>query len=558
MRSDVRFGPQSDPPEAEQRRSSDQPGPNAVRAVTPDLSSFRAAVAFTETLIGPTHASGIRARAEQIALGEQRLARTRRLLELLGNPERAYPIVHVGGTSGKGSTATLLGGMLRAAGYRTGVHTSPYLQSPVEKIEVDGAFISPDAFVALVDACRPAIERMAGEALGAPTYTELWAALPLLHFAREGVDVAVVEVSAGGRFDATNVVSPVVSVITTVGYDHMQSLGGHITDIAWHKAGIIKPGVPAVTGVHQPEALAVIEDEAARQGAPLRAIAEGRDYVVDEVSLSGTTFHLLDDVLEPLDEYERRVLRLRFGLGTGRTRTLGEVAERFGLTHERVRQIETRALRKLRESSSGSPPQSQRQRQGDAYRVRLLGRHQASNAALALAALDASGMRVPFEARRAGLAWARIAGRLESIQEPAGTRPRVLLDGAHNGEKAAVLAAALGDLFPETRIFMVLGVIQGKALHHVVEPLAPLAARVIATECGIPGKPATPAAEIASVIERLGVPVTVERVPEAAIERTLDLAGPRDLVCVTGSLYLVGRARERWIPESRMLSDQRA
>src|SRR5579859_7479594 len=219
-----------------------------------DLARFRDAVAFTESLIGPLPMTpAARTRSEMAAIGELRLRRVRRLLELLGNPERQFRVLHIGGTSGKGSTATLLASMLRAAGYRVGLHTSPYLQSAIEKLEADGRLIGPDDFADLVEACKPAIMRMAADPDGAPTYIELWAALPLLFFARAGVEYGVVEVSAGGRFDGTNVVSPVVSVITTVGYDHMQSLGRHLTDIAWHKAGIIKEGIPAVTGAIQPE-----------------------------------------------------------------------------------------------------------------------------------------------------------------------------------------------------------------------------------------------------------------------------------------------------------------
>lgn len=531
----------------------DRSDPAACHAVTAALCRYHAAIAFTETLIGPSPRSGgFRTRAEQIALGEQRLARTRRLLGLLDHPERGYPILHVGGTSGKGSTATMLGGMLRAAGYRTGVHTSPYLQSPVEKIEVGGAFISPGAFAALVDACRPAIERMAGETWGAPTYTELWAALPLLHFARERVDVAVIEVSAGGRFDSTNVVVPVVSVITTVGYDHMQSLGSHITDIAWHKAGIIKPGVPAVTGVHQPEAMAVLEAEAAQQSAPLRVLAEGRDYVVDEVRLDGTTFQLR----APGPSGPGCEATAPSPCPPGRSEGSPPSLPRRPISipsRDTAEEILRCAREDNRAQVAGGAALGETARRGAGYRVGLLGHHQASNAALALAALDASGFVVPPGARRAGLASVRIAGRLETIQEPDGTRPRVVLDGAHNGEKAAVLAAALRDLFPATRVVMVLGVIQGKMLHHVVEPLAPLASHVVATECGIPGKPATPATELASVVESMGVPVSVEPYPEAALRRALRLAGPRGLVCVTGSLYLVGRARERWVHQAQLL-----
>ncbi|MCO5216759.1 MAG: Mur ligase family protein [Thermomicrobiales bacterium] len=204
-----------------------------------------------------------------------RMDRLRAFLAKIGNPQLGRPLIHVGGTSGKGSTSTIIAAMLTAAGYRTGLHTSPYLQTPAEKLQVDGRLIGPDAYADLVDEFFLAHD--AWIAAGNPplTYGEGFNALMWMYFRREQVDIGVVEVGAGGRFDLTNILQPTLCVITSVGIDHTQTLGHTIPEIAWHKAGIIKSGVPVVSGVPDPEAQAVIRSEAESVGAPLQQLNMG-------------------------------------------------------------------------------------------------------------------------------------------------------------------------------------------------------------------------------------------------------------------------------------------
>ncbi len=193
-----------------------------------------------------------------------RLARTRRFLDVLGDPFARFPIVHVGGTSGKGSTATAIASILDAAGYKVGMHTSPYLQVATEKLWVGGELIGPGEFADRVDEVFAEYDswlRAGGEVL---TYGEFWVALVARHLAHESVDIGVIEVGAGGRFDLTNVVMPVVSVVTSIGLDHTVTLGPTLGEIAWHKAGIIKAGAAAITGAVGAESLSPIEAEAAR------------------------------------------------------------------------------------------------------------------------------------------------------------------------------------------------------------------------------------------------------------------------------------------------------
>ncbi len=201
-----------------------------------------------------------------------KLDRMRDFLRELGDPHRAYPTIHVGGTSGKGSTCTMVATALHAAGKRTGLHTKPHFQSMTERARIDGAPIPNERFTALLDEMMPAVDRVAKQH-GRPTYYETLLALAFKYFADERVDVAVIEVGLGGRLDGTNVIIPVVTAITSIGYDHTEVLGDTIESIAAEKAGIAKPGVPLVVAEVPPAARSVIERYAAEAGAPVVHVA---------------------------------------------------------------------------------------------------------------------------------------------------------------------------------------------------------------------------------------------------------------------------------------------
>lgn len=197
-----------------------------------------------------------------------RLERMRAFMHELGDPQGRYPTVHVGGTSGKGSTSTMIAAALVRAGKRVGLHTKPHLRSMTERARIDGVAVSEERFAALLDEMMPAIERTA-QAHGRPTYYETLLALTLVYFAQEHVDVAVVEVGLGGRLDGTNVIVPVVAAITSVGFDHTDVLGETLEEIAFEKAGIAKPGVPLVVAAEDKGAFAVIVEQARQAGAPV-------------------------------------------------------------------------------------------------------------------------------------------------------------------------------------------------------------------------------------------------------------------------------------------------
>ena len=218
------------------------------------------------------------------------LGRMVEFLARLGNPHQAYPVVHIAGTKGKGSTAAMIASCLRAAGYKVGLYTSPHLQEFTERIQVDGQPVSKSALAGLVEEVKPtvaAIERL--------TTFEITTALGFLYFAQQKVDVAVVEVGLGGRLDATNVVNPLVSVITSLSMDHMAVLGNTLAKIAFEKAGIIKPGRPVVLSPQQDEAREVVERIAQERNSPLYEVGSAFNYAPVKHSLDGQAFQVWRD-----------------------------------------------------------------------------------------------------------------------------------------------------------------------------------------------------------------------------------------------------------------------
>jgi dihydrofolate synthase / folylpolyglutamate synthase len=219
-----------------------------------------------------------------------KLDRMRAFLRELDDPHRRFPAVHIGGTSGKSSTSTMVASALQASGLRTGLHTKPHLHSMTERARIDGRAISPERFATLLGEMMPAIERTA-VSHGRPTFYETLLALAFVYFARERVDAAVIEVGLGGRLDGTNVLEPLVAAITSVGYDHTDVLGASLEEIALEKAGIAKHGVPLVLAPMPPPARAVVERYAAGVGA--RVVDAGDVVSVEPASHAPTGVQLL-------------------------------------------------------------------------------------------------------------------------------------------------------------------------------------------------------------------------------------------------------------------------
>jgi len=421
---------------------------------------------------------------------EDQIIRTQQFLDFCGNPERAFPSIHVAGTSGKGSVVNLISSILAAADYRVGYHVSPYLQVCNEKLVVDGEMIPPSAFVSLVEEFKALYQAWTAQnsTYSALKYGEAWVALTFMWFARSGIDWGVVETGLGGRYDPTNVVPAKLAVITNVNYDHMEVLGEELVQIAGHKAGIIKSGGLAVTAETNPETLAVIRQEAELKGATLYVLGEDFDYSIEKQ----------DDV------------------------TFLHVNGVFQNYHD--------------------------------LRIAMMGDFQYENAALAVASLDVlAGHReiTLSETQVAAGLQIEVPGRFEVVQRD----PMVILDGAHNLPKATALANSLKHAFPGQKMTVVLGTLTIKDFSGIIEVLAPMVRRWVATEPKVFGKPAAPTSALVKQIRAVTPDVEVLEAPDVqdAIDLALAYEGTDGLVLVTGSLYLLGAARSRWVSADEIL-----
>lgn len=431
----------------------------------------------------------VRTPAERLAEYRERAVNLRAFLDFAGRPETRFNSVQVAGTSGKGSVTALIAALLTACGQHTADHTSPYLQIPNEKLRLNGQPIAPSVYAAMMDRLRALLDawRAAG---GDLRYGQAWAVLTFLWFGAEQVDWGVYETSLGGRFSAARQLPASLAVITNVDYDHVNALGPSLADIAWHKAGVIRPGVPAVTAETRPETLAIFAAEARAQGAPLHRI----DYNVDGDRLT---------VVTPYNTW----------------RDLPFIV---------ARRADRRRPRDFR----------------------------AANAALAITAVDllatAHGFELSADAITTALARPPLPGRFEIVQQA----PTVVLDGAHNGHKMAALAGALADAFSDRRLTIIVGKVATKSADDLIEKLAPLGVqRWIATQPVVYGKPVTPAAELAETIAAVAPGAAPAIFPDVqdALDDALASAGPDDVIVVTGSIYLLGGARERWYPAEQQL-----
>ena len=405
------------------------------------------------------------------------LSRVERLLAAVGNPHTCFPAVHIAGTKGKGSTAAMSEACLRAAGYRTGFYTSPHMHTFRERIQVDRRKIAREEVVALVEEVRPLIERTPGV-----TYFEAITAIGFLHFARSKVDVAVVEVGLGGRLDATNVLTPEVSVITSLSLDHTYLLGNTLAEIAREKAGIIKPGIPAVSAPQRAEAIKVLEAVSRERGAFLTEVGRDWDYDPGSADLDGQAF-----------------------------------------TARRI-------------TGGGSELDGE-------YWIPLLGRHQLENATNAIAALDIMhqrGFHIPIEAVHEGLRSVCWPGRMEILSR----EPLVIVDGAHNSYSAQVLRRALEEWFPDQRWVLIFGASTDKDIAGMLKVLLPISEYTIVTRSDHP-RAAAPV-ELADVVAVVGGGAEVSVNVRKSLRRGLALMDPASGLLVTGSTHLVADVHEEW------------
>ena len=419
--------------------------------------------------------------------GDLKLDRMRALLRRLGDPHHRFRCVHVAGTKGKGSTAAMLAAILRAAGHRTGLFTSPHLADISERVQVDGIPIAREEIAARMTEVAAAVIAMdrEGDSARSPTFFEIITAFGFLHFDCRRVDFAVLEVGLGGRFDSTNVCEPLVSVITNISYDHMAILGDSLGEIAYQKAGIVKRGVPVVTTAEAPAAIEVIETIAAAAASCVYRI--GRDF--------------------------------HFEYAAGRPFAVPLV------------QITTST------KNWGWCP------------LGLFGEHQAANAAGAVAAVEclrSAGLSIPDRAVRDGLQAVSWPARMELVCRS----PVVVLDCAHNVASAEALVRTLQASFPIVgRKHLVFAASTDKQIPEMLAILAPHFDQFHLTRYLSNPRSADPFI-VARFLKDLGrTEVTIYDSPDAAWRAARQACGPSDGVVVAGSVFLAGELRPTVVRE---------
>ena len=422
-------------------------------------------------------------KSSELAKANFNLDRMRALLALLGNPEQNYPSLHVAGTKGKGSTSALVAAALKAGGYKTGLYTSPHLQDYVERIQIDDQPIPHAELVELVEQIKPHVA-----AVPQLTTFEITTALGLLYFAREKVDAAVIEVGLGGRLDATNVVTPRVSVITSLSYDHMAVLGNTLTLIAGEKAGIIKTGIPVVSSPQKDEALVVLERVAKERQAPLTLVGREVLFAAGEHSLDGQTLSIT-------------------------TKKKAEDGKR----------------------------EAENNQESVILRIPLLGQHQVVNAATAFTAIQTSGLNVSTEAIRKGFAEVTWPCRFEIVSR----EPPVILDSAHNQDSFEKLAQTLEDYYPDRAILLIFGSSEDKDVTGMLSALRGRLKLILATKAIHPR--AIEPEKIVETANRLGVQAEVVVPVEAALSRARVLAkAGGEIVLSAGSMFVTAEVKTAW------------
>jgi dihydrofolate synthase/folylpolyglutamate synthase len=423
------------------------------------------------------------------------IERMRQLLEAIGSPQENLPIVHVAGTKGKGSTAAMIAAALSAAGYRTGLFTSPHLERIEQRIAIDGQPCTAEEFTALLELLRPAVDtldRRAAEGRSGPTFFEIVTAMAFLHFSRKKVQVAVLEVGLGGRLDATNVCQPTVSVITSISFDHTQQLGNTLAAIAGEKAGIIKPGVPVVSGVVQVEARNVIRQACQKTGS--RLIERETDF--------------------NFDYHAPRHLEREAACG----------------------QVIFRRTASSTAAIPGSPPQDHALLP-ECFDLSLPGRHQAANAATVLATLDflrSLGWNIPLAATQRALAGLSWPARVQVLSR----RPVVVLDSAHNVASMQALVETLGESFAVARRFLIFATSRDKDVRGMLQCLLSYFDEVYFT-CYRENSRAIPPEELQHAAEELaGRRRMAFAEPAEAWKAARQSVTVNDLVCITGSFFL--------------------
>ncbi|MCD4675908.1 MAG: bifunctional folylpolyglutamate synthase/dihydrofolate synthase [Desulfobacula sp.] len=398
------------------------------------------------------------------------------ILKFLNNPQKNYRMVHVAGTNGKGSTATYIASILQKAGFKTGIYTSPHLVKFNERIAINGEQISNNQAVAAYEAVNAADigERKA-------TFFEIATAMGFYHFSKENVDWAVIETGMGGRFDATNIIKPQVSVITNLSIEHTDYLGNTIKDLAKEKGGIIKQNIPVVTGVSQPSGLKTIKQLAKEKSSDLfiykKDFSTRKNPGQNTYTYNGL-FKKFNHLTKPLPgDHQKENLSLALAACELIFKKLKKTDQRYNLNKTLIRQ---------------------------------------------------------------GLALTRWPGRLEHVMET----PLVILDGAHNLQAARVLGKHLSSTLKNKKLTLVLGILDDKPYEKMLESLVPCAQNIIITKAKI-DRSLEPSVLKKAAQRFTNCPITIIEDVKEAVTHAINTSNDEDAVCIAGSLYVAGEAKEK-------------
>jgi dihydrofolate synthase/folylpolyglutamate synthase len=403
------------------------------------------------------------------------LKRMEWMMERLGSPQQNIKAIHIGGTNGKGSTLTFLRSMLQAEGYTVGSFTSPYIEQFNERISVNGKPISDEEILELVNVIRPLADELEATELGGPTEFEVITAMSFYYFAKKRpIDIVLYEVGLGGRFDSTNIVQPIASIITNIGLDHTSILGETHEEIAFEKAGIVKEGTPVFTAVQHPGALKVIQEQAKQKQAPISVLHQDIEITDHHSMARGETF-----TLETKDGFMNNL------------------------------------------------------------EIKMIGKHQTENAALAVAALQhlqSTGLvRLGEKAIREGLVASYWPGRFEILSE----KPLVILDGAHNDEGISALAAELAERYSHKEIHLVFAALKDKKLDKMISTLDQAASTISFVSFDFPrAAAAEDLVKISTSRQKLAVEDWKTYLPEE-----IQMLKDNELLVITGSLYFISEVK---------------
>jgi len=409
------------------------------------------------------------------------LRRMEKLLSLLGNPHRKIHTVHIAGTKGKGSTATMLAKMLESNGYNVGLYTSPHVVHLHERIMVNSEMIAASAMLGLLNRIYAPVEKMSKS--DPPTFFEIMTALAFMYFVDKEVDIGVIETGLGGRLDSTNVVEPEVVGITSLSIDHQQQLGDTIDSIAKEKAGIFKRGVPAITVQQEPTAMQVLKSHAAAVKAPLSVTGGDIDFSHRFETSREHGPHTRICLTTPTSKFEH-------------------------------------------------------------LRVPLHGTHQAINCGLALAMLDklkASGYEIDNEKAAKGLYGVSLSGRMEMICDD----PRIMIDAAHNAASIRALIHAIGQNIPYDSMVVIFGCNSDKDVGGMLRELQYGADKVIFTRSNS-ARAISPEDLAEMYTEICGKMCQTAVSLGEALGLARSAVSREDLICITGSFYLIGQAKMRF------------